>query len=310
MSTRLVFQRVRRALGGLGGAVAATTMPPAVEGRPDDYRLADSRLIEDDRLVARAVGEREPCPHPLAFVDGSQRYEIIAYLDTSPVVAGIVSAAVRLRTGGEFRTVGREERRILVGRPEALDAIGSRVEGFERVDLVAEGRLHPLKELELAHRAVDARRGALEEVVANGFRRLHPDGWLVVDGVLFDTERWSTDPRAVGVSKSHATLPFGGDDLSSYLTLPAWHRTSVFEPASGRATPVHSWALRLWPFEGQDLLHGLIRVEVAATADYAERADRLSRWLLAERAPLSRPDPRWDRLLYGVSAVERHLRAR
>ena len=31
--------------------------------------------------------------------------------------------------------------------------------------------------------------------------------------------------------------------------------------------------------------------------------------LLAERAPLSTPDPRWDRLLYGIHAVERHLRA-
>jgi hypothetical protein len=39
-----------------------------------------------------------------------------------------------------------------------------------------------------------------------------------------------------------------------------------------------------------------------------ERADELSRWILAERAPLSRPNPRWDRLLYGIAAVERHLR--
>ena len=41
-----------------------------------------------------------------------------------------------------------------------------------------------------------------------------------------------------------------------------------------------------------------------------EAALAARRWLLAERAPLSRPDPRWDRLLYGVAAVERHLRAR
>ncbi len=33
------------------------------------------------------------------------------------------------------------------------------------------------------------------------------------------------------------------------------------------------------------------------------------RWLLAERAPLSTPDHRWDRLLYGIHSVEAYLRA-
>jgi hypothetical protein len=35
----------------------------------------------------------------------------------------------------------------------------------------------------------------------------------------------------------------------------------------------------------------------------------LSRRLLAERAPLSTPDQRWDRLLYGIHSVETYLRA-
>ena len=41
----------------------------------------------------------------------------------------------------------------------------------------------------------------------------------------------------------------------------------------------------------------------------SERADELSRWLLAERAPVSTPDARWDRLLYGIHDVERFLRS-
>lgn len=310
MSTRLVFDRVRRALAGVGGATAASTMPPAVEGRPDDYRLAASKVVEGAGLAVRAVGGAEPLTEPVAFLDGTQRYEIVSYLDTSPVVAGVVAAAVRLRTGGEFRTITREERRILVGRPEALEVVAPLVDGFDRVEARGEGRLHPLKELEFAHRAIDDRRSALERSVGQRFRRSHPDCWLVVDGVLPDEDQWATDPHAIGVSKSHATLPFGGDDLPTYLSVPEGHRTSVFEPATGRSMPVHSWGLRLWPYAGKDLLHGLVRVEVAATADPTARADRLSRWLLAERAPLSRPDPRWDRLLYGVAAVERHLRAR
>ncbi|HSE67337.1 MAG TPA: hypothetical protein VLB12_10130 [Gemmatimonadales bacterium] len=37
--------------------------------------------------------------------------------------------------------------------------------------------------------------------------------------------------------------------------------------------------------------------------------DELSRWILAERAPVSTPDSRWDRLLYGIRAVEEYLRS-
>ena len=140
------------------------------------------------------------------------------------------------------------------------------------------------------------------------FRR-RSDAWLVVYGVLSNSEVWATDPRAIGVSKSHATLPFTGPELLTYLQLPPGHRSSVFEPATWRMAPVHSWGLRLWPWEGHDLLHGLVRVEVAAGAGSIDGTGRISRWILAERVPLSRPDPRWDRLLYGVSIVERVLRS-
>jgi len=36
----------------------------------------------------------------------------------------------------------------------------------------------------------------------------------------------------------------------------------------------------------------------------------VSRWILAERAPLATPDGRWDRLLYPIHEVETFLRAR
>ncbi len=73
---------------------------------------------------------------------------------------------------------------------------------------------------------------------------------------------------------------------------------------------MHAWALRLWDWEQKDLFHGLVRVEVAPANGEPETADLLSRWLLAERAPISTPDPRWDRLLYGIHSVEQYLRAR
>jgi hypothetical protein len=309
VSTRLFFERVRRSIGREQGVVGASGMPPAVEGRLDDFRLTSSKVLENASLTVHEVGPPCASPEPVAFLDGAQRYEVVGYLDTMPVVAGILSAAVRLRTGGSFRTVERAERRVLVGRAEALAALGTPIPGVEPIVVEGEDRLHPLKELENARRIIDAARTALEHELGARFRRSHR-GWLVVDGVISDTPIWTTDEKVVGVSKSHATLPFDGEQLSRYLTLPSGHRTSIFEPTTWRFAPVHSWGLRLWPFEGNDLLHGLIRVEVAPGAVDGRRADELSRWLLAERVPLSRPDPRWDRLLYGVASVERHLRAR
>src|SRR5690606_5557793 len=120
---------------------------------------------------------------------------------------------------------------------------------------------------------------------------------------------WAADERMLGVVKSHATLPFEGEALERYLRLPPGSRSSIFAPA-GTVAPVHAWALRLWPWEGRDLLHGLVRIEVAPAAGTAATADLLSRHLMAERVPLSAPDPRWDRLLYGIHAVEQYLRAR
>ena len=132
----------------------------------------------------------------------------------------------------------------------------------------------------------------------------------MVDGALSESPDWASDPRTVGVSKSHSALPFDGADLERYLRLPRGHRTSVFAPPSRSVAPVLAWALRLWDWEARDLFHGLVRVEVAPANGDSATADRISRRLMAERAPLSTPDPRWDRLLYGIHSVEQYLHAR
>ncbi len=308
MSTRLLFARVRRAVDGTPGVVAASTMPPAVEGRPDAYHRVQSTLVEGSTLATYEV-VRTPCPEPLAFLDGTQRYEVVGYVGTSPVVAAVVGAAVRLRVDGRFRTVAHDAARYLIGSPEALVAFRGRLPEWRPVELDLDGPEHPLQELELIHRSVDFHRSMLERQVAAAFRRDNA-GWLVIDGVLPDMTL-AADPQMIGVSKSHATLPFEErSSVTTYLTLSRGHRTSVFQATGNHPAPVHSWALRLWPHEGKDLFHGLVRIEVAAHGDPTLRADRISSWLLAERAPLARPDARWDRLLYGVAQVERHLRAR
>jgi hypothetical protein len=53
-----------------------------------------------------------------------------------------------------------------------------------------------------------------------------------------------------------------------------------------------------------------VRIEVADDGgEITERAHTVSRWVLAEVAPLALPDPRWDTLVYGVHDCEEYLRA-
>src|SRR5207249_1113313 len=121
----------------------------------------------------------------------------------------------------------------------------------------------------------------------------------------------SAHPRAVGVVKSHGAEYFEGPELERALTLPALHRTSVFRPKRrGARREIYSWYLRLWPWEGNDLLYGLLRVEARAHPGTVALAPRISAWLVGERAPLATPDRRWDRLLYPIYDVESYLRAR
>ena len=296
---------LRRALT-LRGLTPASFVPEASGGRADDAAIRPARLIEGDRLQWLPVGPAERWPDPLAFLDGVQRTELLAYSGHSPIIVAEVAAAVRERADRRLRTVLEERRALVIARPAALEAAGDVLAGFDLVGLPAEEPGHPSLDMIQAARAVDQARGALEISVAARYRA-RSTGWLVVDGGLTESPDLAADPRMVGVVKSHASLPFDGPELDRYLRLPAAHRSSIFAPETRSLAPVSSWALRLWPWEGKDLFHGLVRVEVSPSCA-PEKADLLSRWLLSERAPLSAPDGRWDRLLYGVHSVEQYLR--
>lgn len=265
-------------------------------------------MLEQGPAEGRAVGPAEAWPGTVAFLDGVQQYEVMAYAGASPLVVAEIAAAVMERQERRLRVARVTRRRLVLGRPEVLEDLGDTLTEHEALALPDEGPPHPVRDFQLARRAVDAARGRLEVEVGSAYRR-ESSAWMIVDGALSESPLWSDDPRMIGVSKSHATLPFSGETLNRYLRLPAGWRSPVFAPAGRERAPVYSWALRLWPWEGKDLLHGLVRVEAAASPATLANADRLSRWLLAERAPVSAPDPRWDRLLYGIHAVEQYLKA-
>lgn len=298
---------LRRALAA-AGITPASVIPPASAGRREEAEIHLARLLEGDRVEALPVGEPVGWPDPVAFLDGVQHSEVVGYAGASPIIVASVGAAVRERRERALATRLVRHRHLAIGRRAALDAAGGVLDELERIELADNEPPHPIRELAQAGAALDAARGALEVAVGVSYRNASP-AWLVVDGSLAESPVWAQDARMVGVAKSHSSLPFDGANLEAYLRLPPGHRSPIFAPASRRLAPVRAWALRLWPWEGKDLLHGFIRVEVAPSNGTPDIADQLSRWLLAERAPISAPDPRWDRMLYGIRSVEEYLKA-
>lgn len=298
---------LRRALAA-AGITPASVVPAASAGRREEAEIHLAQLVEGDRVEALPIGDPVGWPGPVAFLDGVQHSEVVGYAGSSPIVVASAAAAMRERADRVLATRVMRRRDLAIGRRAALDAAGPALDALERVELSDADPPHPIRELAQAGAALDDARGALEVAVGVAYRG-GSSAWLVVDGSLAESPVWARDPRMVGVAKSHSSLPFDGADLESYLRLPVGYRSPIFAPASRRLAPVRAWAVRLWPWEGKDLLHGLIRVEVAPASGTPETADRISRWLMAERAPISAPDPRWDRMLYGIRSVEEFLRA-
>lgn len=302
------FDVLRRAAKAKG-LTPATVVPEASGGRMEEASIRPARLVEGTSLRAIPLGPAEEWPSPLAYLDGVQRSEVVAYAGAAPIVAGEIAAAVRERKDRRLSTVAEERRFVVLGRAAALQSAGDALSGLDPIALPDDEPTHPLRDLINAAEALDRVRGALEVAVGDHYRS-RSSGWLIVDGLLSESPRWAVDPKMIAISKSHSILPFEGADLECYLRLPAGHRSSIYAPATRSLAPVRAWGLRLWPWEGKDLLHGLVRVEVAPENGSTGQADMISRRILAERAPVSAPDRRWDRLLYGVYSVEQYLKAR
>jgi len=300
------------------GAVPASYVPPASMGGgrtdADDGAEPGADLVEGDAVEVHAVAAA--ASPPACFLDGIEQWKVVGYDGVLPVVRAYVAAAVRRR--GEdrrLRTAFEGARDFAIAplagmTPERRRALTAHCPDV--VEISIEAGMQPGRMLELARRAVDSARQALERDLAErALARLDHAEWLVVDGLLSVSGKLAGHPRALGVIKSHGAQFFTGMDLERALTLPAGHRTSVFRARGGHArNEVYSWYLRLWPWQGNDLLYGLLRIEARADAATIAAATGTSGWLLAERAPIATPDVRWDRLLYPIHDVETYLKAR
>ncbi|MFQ6045288.1 MAG: hypothetical protein ACE5PT_02880 [Gemmatimonadales bacterium] len=303
---------MREALLEAGGALAAGTSRSRLH-LPPANPFATARQVEASSTRIIPVEPAEPLDSA-AFLDGIQRYSIEGWIGLVPVVRGYAAAAVLQRKAAELkpRAVEREEfLAVELDRlePKARDALESAGLALHDVG-PSDERRHPILDIHRAAQVVERRRELAERAVCSSFLREQPDSWLIVDGSIADyAESPDRAHRLVGLVKSHETQFLEGPDLQAALTLPAGHRTTVFARGAGKRATVFTWYLRLWPWEEHDLLHGLVRVERKPGDAAVEEATQVSRWILAERAPLTAPDGRWDRLVYPIQQVETYLRA-
>jgi len=278
------------------GVVPASYVPEASVGRTDLEEFTGADPVEDPELrVHSLAGARALAPAAVGFLDGIEQWRVVGYAGVTPIVRAYVAAAIRLRGADRRpRTVAEDADELAITRLDRLPtAVRGALEetGVRIVEISGDNAGQPARALPAARIEVQKARAALERRLAE--RRLialGSDEWLVVDGVLSDSPALSVHPRALGVVKSHGAEYFAGPELERALTLPACHRTSVFRPKRrGARREIYSWYLRLWPWEGNDLLYGLLRVEARAHPDTVALAPRISAWLADERAPLATP---------------------
>src|SRR5215208_5675986 len=115
------LSELRRQLA-VRGLTPASVIPEASGGRAEEACLRPARLVEGEALAWRAVATPEAWPGTLAFLDGVQRSQLLAYAGSAPILVGEVGAAVRERRERRLSTVLERRVQLVIGRPAAPEA--------------------------------------------------------------------------------------------------------------------------------------------------------------------------------------------
>ena len=253
-------------------------------------------LVEGNELQTHPIPEPR-IPHPVSFLNGIERWSVVAYDGVAQIVSAYVAAAVcRRDERGVLHATHERSRAFAVAPVDRMSPtlrllLEQTAPDLEPVD----GALadQPARYLEQVESTVRRARAHLERELAEAAAAaLGTNEWLVLDGRLSRSPAVARHPRTLGVIKSHGAQFLEGRGLERALTLPAGYRTSVFAVRGGHTrTEVYSWYLRLWPWEGNDLLYGLLRVEARADRDTVTRASyraldllQVARRLIRQRA--------------------------
>ncbi len=302
--------------------LAGTPADPGRIARPEEPAvLLAPDLIGDGPFAAHHVTDLRDARGIsgfAAFLDGSQDMRVVNQSNGIPIVWATASATVRNRV--DRRLVSWNGKAPLVSRRFYLPF--RYVEGMDPalrddnrfVDTgVADSSghfpsRHPAALMEAAVKRVQFDREALERQLAEEWCSSE-EGVVFVDGSITASPTVSQSRCAIGVIKSHRRLYAEGDAFHVLVNLEAGYRTSLFKVSPRSRHAVASWYVRIRRATGHDALFGLVRVEAAISDDIAQRADEISRWLIAEGSPLALPDGRWDKMAYGIRHTEEFLRA-
>jgi hypothetical protein len=316
----LTLQRQLRALAPEISLL--TEGEPALEratpdGKPP--RLVGADVVEGGTMRARRVFG-DPVVAFSAFLDGTQTSHVVAYVDGAPIIHGTVAAAIRIRRNRRlttwhrpvvtrrlyvsFRALTAEHRTMLQALP---------IELVDATPASAEPTLHPFTLRDEGVHRVQIDRELAERELAERWCNYEREP-LFIDGGISGSEKVAISGCTVGVVKSHRTLYAEGDALQTVFALRRGERSTVFRVTSPKRITVGSWYLRMRDAAGHDPMWGLVRVEIAEPSRgdsfaIGERADEVSRWILAEASPLAMPDARWDKMVYGIRDCEEFLRA-
>lgn len=297
-----------------------------LSSRSEQPQLRSAQIVEGNTLRAIKVPDvtRTIVSGFRAFLDGAQKVRMIGRHLNVPLVLGTASAAVRVRVNRRLITWGgrppRLEQKLYLPLKYLPLLTGSGSSApmqygqFQVVDTSTPDSTgeypseHPTTLLERAIRAVDRQRDALEDELAEAWCALG-EAPLFIDGGISRSGHVASSASAIGVIKSHRTLYVEGDALKTVVGLAKGERSSVFLVSPRSRSEVMSWYLRLRDPAGHDVLWGLVRVEMSQCENPTERANEISRWVLAETSPLALPDGRWDKMSYGIRDCEEFLRA-
>jgi hypothetical protein len=291
---------------------------------------------------SRDLGGHDGTSRLRYFLDGVQSSREIGRIGMSPVIVSTVAAAIVNRCGRRFSRMPLESPPLVVQAVILPRSTGdASVQAFWELLLAAgfselgpdEVPSSPHLVLDSAEYIADAdpsdyvgmrerargRVRSLRERLEGGLlRRWEGDdrvledseAWIAVDGQLQDLPE--SNRRAIGLIKSVARPEFVGKDVGMLLDLGPGMRTTSFVPdwqlRRDQGERRTSWYLRMWPPQpGADALGSLMRVEAPRDTE-PELIDEISRWILAERAPLAKPDPRWPAMIYPIQYVEKVLK--
>jgi hypothetical protein len=296
-----------RSVGSLrGGALSA----------PEDRE----KSVEDIELIDEPPLKVTSAPLPVyAVIDGIQDQMVVCFRAHRPVLLTFTSAGA-LSPAGTARGV-REHLAIIASSAdrEWVDSLGTTIplealEGTSPPDVEAQalnlvGGMREIAERTLLRELLEQAgeplnphapqvpgADALEQVTEAG-------GAFLVDGSLSARE---ADLRLIGVAKTVGKRYLPDERL--LFSLPNGWRSPRFHIKAGAVGGTGRWScyLRLQNPEHHRWSHGLVRLE----AHDPSLLESACAFALADAQRPGSTDPRWDRHLRSVRAVEDYLRAR